>query len=84
MSQPESPKEEDQPKSHPLDDTYIQLQKEQQELQHQEACLHTWNTLQEDIHQLHQLFLDFNKIVDVNFLVFSDLSFWLYYDLLLI
>ncbi|XP_068966596.1 syntaxin-17 [Bombus flavifrons] len=64
MSQPESPKEEDQPKSHPLDDTYIQLQKEQQELQHQEACLHTWNTLQEDIHQLHQLFLDFNKIVD--------------------
>lgn len=64
MSQPESPKEENQPKNHPLDDKYVQLQKEQQELQHQEACLHTWNTLQGDIHQLHQLFVDFNQIVD--------------------
>lgn len=75
MSQPESPKEENQPKDHPLDDKYIQLQKEQQELQHQEACLHAWNSLQGDIHQLHQLFVDFNKIVDVNFLIYSDSLF---------
>ncbi|XP_061929807.1 syntaxin-17 [Apis cerana] len=61
---PESSINEDQANSYPLDNTYIQLQKEQQDLQHQEACLHAWNTLQGDIHQLHQLFVDFNKIVD--------------------
>ncbi|CAL7935499.1 unnamed protein product [Xylocopa violacea] len=64
MSRPESPNDEDQPKSHPLDNRYIQLQEEQQDLQRQEACLHAWNTLQGDIHQLHQLFTDFNKVVD--------------------
>ena len=58
---PESSINEDQANSHPLDNTYIQLQKEQQDLQHQEACLHAWNTLQGD---------DFNKIVDVNYLIY--------------
>lgn len=64
MSQPESPKSEDQEKSHPLDNRYIELQEEQQDLHRQEACLHAWNNLQGDIQQLHQLFADFNKIVD--------------------
>ncbi|CAK9797895.1 STX17 [Anthophora quadrimaculata] len=61
---PISSKDEDQAESHPLDNRYVQLQEKQQELQHQETCLHVWSNLQEDIHQLHQLFVDFNKIVD--------------------
>ena len=64
LSQPESPKDEDQTKDHPLHERYVQLQEEQQDLHRQEACLHAWNDLQEDIHQLHQLFVDFTKIVD--------------------
>ncbi|XP_078042229.1 syntaxin 17 [Augochlora pura] len=63
LSPPESPKNEDQEEDHPLNDRYVQLHEEQQELQHQEACLHTWNSLHEDINQLHELFTDFNKIV---------------------
>ncbi|XP_003705674.1 syntaxin 17 [Megachile rotundata] len=63
-SPPDSPKSEDQPESHPLDSRYVQLQEEQQELERQQACMHAWNSLQGDIHQLHQLFVDFNKIVD--------------------
>lgn len=82
---PESSINENQANSHPLDNTYIQLQKEQQDLQHQEACLHAWNTLQGDIHQLHQLFVDFNKIVDVNYLIYSYLLFFAcIYDFLFI
>ncbi|CAK9829261.1 STX17 [Anthophora retusa] len=61
---PISSKDEDQAESHPLDNRYVQLQEKQQELQHQETCLHAWSNLQGDIHQLHQLFVDFNKIVD--------------------
>lgn len=64
LSQPSSPKEEDQSIQHPLDDRYVQLQEEQEEIQRQQTCLHAWNSLQVDIHQLHQLFIDFNKIVD--------------------
>ncbi|KOC67084.1 Syntaxin-17 [Habropoda laboriosa] len=61
---PTSSKDEDQAESHPLDNRYVQLQEKQQELQHQETCLHAWTNLQGDIQQLHQLFVDFNKIVD--------------------
>ncbi|CAK9802925.1 STX17 [Anthophora plagiata] len=61
---PISSKDEDQAESYPLDNRYMQLQEKQQELQHQETCLHAWNNLQGDMHQLHQLFVDFNKIVD--------------------
>lgn len=64
ISPPDSPESEDQTESHPLDSRYIQLKKEQEELDRQQACLHTWNSLQGEIHQLHQLFVDFNKIVD--------------------
>lgn len=64
ISQPSSPKEEHQNTKHPLDDRYIQLQEEHEELQRQQICLDAWNSLQGDIHQLHQLFVDFNKIVD--------------------
>ncbi|XP_053971314.1 syntaxin-17 [Hylaeus anthracinus] len=64
ISRPQSPEDEDQPKSHPLDNRYMQVQEEQQELQRQQACLHAWNNLQEDIHQLQELFIEFNKIVD--------------------
>ncbi|XP_029052267.1 syntaxin-17 [Osmia bicornis bicornis] len=64
ISPPDLPKSKDQAKEHPLDNRYVQLQEEQQELQRQQACLHAWNSLQGDIHHLHQLFVDFNKIVD--------------------
>ncbi|XP_033340600.1 syntaxin 17 [Megalopta genalis] len=64
LSPPESPKGEDQEKDHRLNDRYVQLHEQQQELEHQQACLHTWNNLHEDINQLHDLFIDFNKIVD--------------------
>lgn len=63
-SRPRSPKDEDEAASHPLHGSYVQLQKEQQELERQKTCLHAWNNLQEDIHQLQELFLEFNKIVD--------------------
>lgn len=63
-SRPESPKHEDEAHGHPLNDRYVQLQEEQEDLQRQQACLHTWNNLQGDITHLHQLFADFNKIVD--------------------
>nr|XP_034173664.1 syntaxin-17 [Osmia lignaria] len=64
ISPPDLPKSKDQAKEHPLDNRYVQLQEEQQELQRQQACLHAWDSLQGDIHHLHQLFVDFNKIVD--------------------
>lgn len=70
LSPPESPKNENQNEDHPLNDCYVQLEKEQKELQHQKTCLHTWNNLQGDISQLHDLFVEFNKIVDVRFLNF--------------
>ncbi|XP_033210971.1 syntaxin-17 isoform X2 [Belonocnema kinseyi] len=44
-------------------DKYIQLQDEHEELERQKACLYAWNSLQNDLQQLHQLFIDFNKIV---------------------
>lgn len=48
----------------PLDNRYIQLQEEYEQLQRQQACLHSWNTLQNEIQQLHELFVEFNKIVE--------------------
>lgn len=63
-SKPESPKNENHEEEHPLNDSYVQLQEVQQELHDEQACLHTWNTLQEDINQFHELFVDINKMVD--------------------
>lgn len=81
LSRPDSPKDKDQAESHPLDDRYIQLQEEQQKLHHQEACLHAWNDLQGDMHQLHQLFADFNKIVDVSLFIYRRAKLWIVYNL---
>jgi hypothetical protein len=50
---------------HELNDNHIQLQAEE-DLQHQQACLHAWNALQEDIQQLYNLFIEFNKVVYVS------------------
>ncbi|XP_012537934.2 syntaxin-17 isoform X2 [Monomorium pharaonis] len=47
----------------PLDDSGIQLQVEQEDLRHQQTCLHVWNRLQGEIQQLHELFAEFNKVV---------------------
>jgi len=54
---------------HELDDNHVQLQAEEEDLQHQQACLHAWNTLQEDIQQLYNLFIEFNKVVYVSTLL---------------
>lgn len=69
-SPPSSPTSEPQESvhssQHPLDDNYIQLQAEQEDLQRQQTCLHVWNRLQEEIQQLHELFVEFNKVVHVS------------------
>lgn len=49
---------------HPLAD--VQLQAEQEDLQHQQNCMQNWNSLQEDIQQLHELFIEFDKVVHVS------------------
>lgn len=64
LPRPESPKNENHKEEHPLEDRYVLLQEEQQGLQDEQACLHTWNNLQEDINQFHELFVNINKIVD--------------------
>lgn len=68
LSGPSSPKEEDQDAQYVFRDHNIQLHKEHQDLERQQACLHTWTDLQDDIYQLHELFTDFNKIVHVSIL----------------
>lgn len=56
-------KNEDQETEHPVNDNDIQLQVEREDLQHQQTCLQVWSCLQEEIQQLHELFVEFNKIV---------------------
>lgn len=64
LSRPESPKNEDQKEEHPLNDRNVLLQKVEQDLQDEQACLHTWNNLQEEISQFHEMFIDINKILN--------------------
>lgn len=52
--------------SHPLNVSNIQLQAEQEDLQRQQTCLQVWNRLQGEIQQLHELFIEFNKVVYVS------------------
>lgn len=63
LSGASSPKEEDEDTQYIFKDCNVKLQEERENLERQQACLHTWNNLQDDMHQLHQLFIDFNKIV---------------------
>ncbi|XP_070167723.1 syntaxin-17 [Polyergus mexicanus] len=60
---PTSSKNENQETESSFNDNDIQLQIEQEDLQHQQTCLHAWNCLQEEIQQLHELFAEFNEIV---------------------
>ncbi|XP_008553900.1 syntaxin-17 [Microplitis demolitor] len=60
---PSTPTEEDGEQSYPLDDRYVQLQTENDEIERQNACLHAWNSLQNDLQQLHQLFIHMNKLI---------------------
>ncbi|XP_043286237.1 syntaxin-17 [Venturia canescens] len=62
-SRPESPKNEDQNATDPLEQRQIDLHAEEEDLERQKACLHAWNSLQQDLQQLHQLFVDFNQII---------------------
>lgn len=63
---PTSPVSELEEPSHPLEDSGIQLQAEQEDLQRQQTCLQVWNRLQGEIQQLHELFVEFNKVVHVS------------------
>ena len=65
ISRPESPKDEDGSATDPLDHRQIELHAEEEDLERQQACLHAWNSLQNDLQQLHQLFVDFNQIIQV-------------------
>lgn len=62
---PQDEKQEVQPSSD-LTSFNVQLQAEQENLEHQQACLHAWNSVQEDMQQLHELFNEFNKLVTVS------------------
>lgn len=62
---PASPVSENHEVQHPLENSLIQSQEEQEDLQRQQACLHVWNSLQGDIQQLHELFVEFDKVVHV-------------------
>ncbi|XP_014222932.1 syntaxin-17 [Trichogramma pretiosum] len=46
-----------------LDNQFLQIQAEQEDLDQQEACLRAWTSLQNDLQELQHLFLDFNKLV---------------------
>ncbi|KAJ8674007.1 hypothetical protein QAD02_005269 [Eretmocerus hayati] len=46
-----------------LDNRYMQVQAEQEDLERQQACLEAWNALQTDLQDLQTLFVDFNKMV---------------------
>lgn len=65
---PLSSKSQHQEKQHPLDDN-IHLQAEKEDFLRQQACLEVWNSLQEEIQQLHELFIEFNKVVHVNIIL---------------
>ncbi|XP_071560998.1 syntaxin-17 isoform X2 [Temnothorax nylanderi] len=58
-----SPISESEELPHPLHDRGIQLQAEQEDLQRQQTCMQVWNRLQGEIQQLHELFVEFNKVV---------------------
>ncbi|XP_015127162.1 syntaxin-17 [Diachasma alloeum] len=62
---PKTPPHENDPESPELHhgERFLQLQTEAEDLKRQEACLHAWNSLQGELHQLHQLFVDFNKLI---------------------
>lgn len=48
----------------PLDQRQLQLDEEQEKLERQQACAHTWGSLQGEIHQLHELFAYFKTVID--------------------
>lgn len=54
---------EDEEELDPIDQRFLQLQDQDEDVKRQEACLHAWESLQNDLQQLHQLFIDFNKII---------------------
>lgn len=61
-----SPESEPRKTQHPLNDSGVQLQVDEEDLQRQQTCLHDWNRLQGEIQQLHELFVEFNKVVHVS------------------
>ncbi|NP_001136347.1 syntaxin 17 [Nasonia vitripennis] len=47
----------------PLDNRFMQIQAEEEELERQQACLQAWTSLHNDLEELQKLFIDFNQIV---------------------
>ncbi|KAL0116899.1 hypothetical protein PUN28_010045 [Cardiocondyla obscurior] len=62
-SPPASPTSELEEPLHPLDNSSVQLQTAQEDIRRQQSCLQVWNRLQGEIQQLHELFIEFNKVV---------------------
>lgn len=60
------PKNENQESNDLPEDNQVQLQAEQEALQRQQTCLFIWNHLQGEIQQLHELFIEFDKVVHVS------------------
>lgn len=52
----------------PLDNRFMQIQAEEEELERQQACLQAWTSLHNDLEELQQLFIDFNQVVHVSFI----------------
>ena len=77
FQKPTLTKDENHSEDDPLGDKYIQVQTEHEEVERQKACLHAWNSLQSDLQQLHQLFVDFNKIVHVRFFLKNLLNLFM-------
>lgn len=68
LVKPSSASQQDDFEQNPLDDVanhQTQLYEDQDELERQQACLHAWNNLHQDLEQLHQLYVDFNQVVAV-------------------
>lgn len=60
-----SPQDNHEELINPTDQSFLQLQTENDDVERQMACLHAWNSLQNDLQQLQQLFVDFNKLIHV-------------------
>jgi len=62
-TQEASPKDEEEDCVELQEQRQVQLRVQEEDTERQQACLHAWNLLQQDLHQLHQLFVDFNRII---------------------
>ncbi|XP_034937883.1 syntaxin-17 [Chelonus insularis] len=63
-SQINEPTDDDDSSNNDQDNQLLQVEKELEELERKKSCLNTWNLLQNDLHQLRQLFIDLNRLIN--------------------